>query len=441
MTDSTLRGFDVNALIQTAGAEPEGSQKLRFCKDVSDAIGANPIYEIQVGGVAKYRTTISGSLPYSSSGITLPTQFVEPPTVNVAADLDGGNVYEVIRSASNSALEIVTEINGSGGSVTADDDLDGSGTVRTSSRVLAPPSVLDVSVDPGESTGIYLVSTLIGDMTLANDNEWHIEAAPNTRNTNGPPGRYAYVQYGLNSANSNSHYPGEYLTDSTMGGRTMTDGQTIGWLPWYVVGRAAQDTTGASNTRVQLRAHKFYGLKSDNTWELINSDDTPITGASWHANFSSPTGGEMFEETTAGAGLAQIRSHSAGEGGGESIGSVGYGDDGSSVPRRYKWTVHGYNNGTFKTRAQWVAYKGILATIEARLILHDPNGTDDRSGAGLMMWIATGDIYYGSSFAGANWIGENAHGRLKLITSDWGLFSASDCSSTLLTNYPPPGFS
>src|SRR5690606_27517687 len=97
---------------------------------------------------------------------------------------------------------------------------------------------------------------LIADMTSANYNSWHIEAAPNTANTNGPGGtRYAYVVYGLRRSDGNSYWPGEYLTDSSLNGKSLSDSTTVGLLPWYVIGRAAQVTTGVGNTRVQMRAH------------------------------------------------------------------------------------------------------------------------------------------------------------------------------------------
>lgn len=450
MTDSVFKGLDVDSLIATASAQAEGSQKAKFCADVAAAIGSNAIYEIYSGvtvaldaatldGTVVYRTTISGALSSSGSGVVLPTQFTEPPTINTADALTGGNDVEVIRNASNSAIQIRTPIKVSGGTgfLTASKALDGTYTLRTSSRILKAPAVLDTNVGGGSTSGIYAVSTLISDMTSGNDSGWYIEAAPNTKDSNGPGGKYPYVAIGLNSSNGNSYWPGEYISDSAPLGISLTNSTNVYLLPWFVVGRAAQDTTGADNVRVQLRAHTLYGLKSDNTWDTISSDNSPITGASWHANFRSP-GNETYENTSAGGGLAQIKSHSAGEGGGESIGSIGYGDDGFSIPRRYKWTVHGYNNGTTKTRSQWTAYKGLLYVIEARLIMHDPSGADNRSGAGLMMWMGADWYRYSPS---DDYINENCHGRLKVITNDWAIYSCSDISSSLLTSYPPPGYS
>ncbi len=439
MADSEFNGFDINALMAVAGAQAVGSQKAKLCADIVAAIGSNPIYEIRAGSTVLYRTTISGSLTSSSAGIPLPAQFVEPPTVNVSNALTGSNVVEVIRSAANPSLEIVTPLKSGGGTgfLTASKGLDGSYTVRTSGRLLTPPTSLDVSTGGGSTGGIYQMQTLIDDMTTANDNGWYMEAAPNTQDSNGPGGtRYAQINIALRRSDGRSHWPGEYLSDSAPQGVSLSDSTVVYCLPWYVIGRA-NGVAEKANVRIQVRDLTLRGLKTDGTWETIASTNDPMTDSSWHANFRRP-GEELFEAVPTGSGFAEIRVHSSADGGGASLGSIGYGNDGSAVPRRNKWTNHGYGAGVTKTRKQWIdTYKGLTFTIEARAIKHDPNGADNTNNTGLLMWI--GADWYRNSPQGS-YINGVGVGRLRVIDADWQLFSMSEQSMTDLANYPITGF-
>lgn len=153
MTDSVFKGFDIASLIAAASALPVGQQKAKYCADVVTQIGSNPIYELQVGGVVKYRTTVSGALTSSSAGIALPTQFTEPPTVNLADGLT--DAVEVIRHATNTSIEIRTpvKVGGGAGYLTASKALDGTWTVRTSTRNILAPATLDVSLGGGAVSG------------------------------------------------------------------------------------------------------------------------------------------------------------------------------------------------------------------------------------------------------------------------------------------------
>ena len=85
MTNATFgSGIGIAALMAAASAEPNGSQKLKYAADVAALLGVNPIFRIRVGGTVVYQSTVSGTLPASSVGIVVPSQFVEPASTNVA---------------------------------------------------------------------------------------------------------------------------------------------------------------------------------------------------------------------------------------------------------------------------------------------------------------------------------------------------------------------
>lgn len=436
MADATVYGIDINALMAVAGAQAQGSQKARFCSDIATILGSNAIFRIKVGGTTKYQSTVVGALTSSASGIAMPTQFVEPASTNVADALTASDALIEVSNASNQTIRITVPLKSSVNAafLLASAVLDGTKLVRTSGVLLTPPTSLDASVGSGSTTGIYLVSTLNADMANGNTNGWYIEAAPNTQDLNGPGGKYPYIAIGRNRSDAQSYWPGEYLSDSSPQGVGISDGTSIRRQPWFVVGRAAQVAGTAGNTRVQTRGFKQLVLESGNTWTTDASTDEAIESASWHANFRSP-GNETYEAITTGGQAGQRRVEPSGNGGGSSLGSIGVGNDGSAIPRRLKWALHGYPVNSSRTRLQWLQCHGAMTVLEARLILHDPSGTDDRANAGLLMW--TGADWY----AGGSYINEHCHGRLKLITNDWQIFSAHDLTSAQLASYPPTGYS
>lgn len=436
MADATVYGIDINALMAVAGSQAQGTQRARFCSDIASILGSNAIFRIKVGGVTKYQSTVAGALTSSASGIAMPTQFVEPPTTNVADALTASDALIEVSNASNQTIRITVPVKSSAASgfLEASAALDGTKLVRTSGVLLTAPTSLDASGSGGSTTGIYSVATLNGDMSLGNTNGWYIEAAPNTQDSNGPGGKYPYIAIGRNRSDAQSYWPGEYLSDSAPQGVSISNGTSIRRQPWFVVGRAAQVAGTAGNTRVQIRGFKQLVLESDNSWTTDASADECIESASWHANFRSP-GNETYEEISTGGQPGQRRVESVANGGGSSLGSIGVGNDGSSIPRRLRWALHGYPVNSSRTRLAWLQCKGAMTVLEARLILHDPSGVDDRANAGLLMW--TGADWY----AGGSYINEHCHGRLKLITNDWQIFSAHDLTSAQLASYPPPGYS
>jgi hypothetical protein len=82
-----------------------------------------------------------------------------------------------------------------------------------------------------------------------------------------------------------------------------------------------------------------------------------------------------------------------------------------------------------------------LARFQARLILSNPSGTDDRSSA---QYVANAGADYWKSYTQAfdNFAssGGAGGGGFKKLTNSWQNFTGTTCSPDYLTNNPPPGF-
>ncbi len=280
MTDSVFKGLDIGSLMSSAAAQPIGNQKAKYCADVATAIGTNPIYELQVGGVVKYRTTVSGSLAFSADGIALPSQFTEPPTVNAADAL--AEAVEVIRSASNPSIEIRTplKVGGGIGFLSATKGLDGSYAVRTNARIIKAPLSLDVTNGNGGTppTGSPTITMqrLIDDMTLASVNQPRFGTSLNPQ-----AGGYALTYDNVKACVDDSiakghvfaykHY--DYMDEI---------------LPWFWVYAGV-----GHNDSLNLRLQYGYGVisvlrKSTNTWVDSSVRVGGFNGYVWDGNDSTP---------------------------------------------------------------------------------------------------------------------------------------------------------
>jgi hypothetical protein len=447
VTTATLVGFNVPGLISAAGALPVGQQKAKYCTDVAALLGTNPIFEIAVGTTVKYRSTVMGTLANSSAGVVIPVQFVEPPSVNLADALTGSNCVVIIRNASNSSVyaSVPIKLGGGTGFVTASLALDGTRLVRTSSFRLTPPPTLDVS---GGSAGTttYSKQELINDMTLPNENGWGIAQAPNTHT--GTTNTYAQITVAINRTDGDSGYPNAYLSDATLrvptGTVTLTNTTAIKLMGSIVVGRGSGSLTRSINSRVQIRGHKLIAYLRNGLYQTLASRDDGILTAVWQSTF---VGGGLSIPTEQGVAVYQARIEPVGNGGGQSLGSIGSGNwglafDSTSNSNRIRYEdfmLHSHPIEYVNTRQWWVDnVRAVLEVLEARLIVHDPSGTDDRANANLMIWSAS------------NWYANDVYvvdgagvGRVKLIPSNgaWRTFSWSSIPITTLNTNPPPGWS
>ena len=276
MTAAVFKGFDVTALVNAALALSVGNQKAKYSSDVAAQLGANPIFEIQVGGTAVYRSTVSGSLAGDSSGITIPSQFVEPPTVNAANALTDSSAVVVIRNASNASIEIRIPVKAGGatGFATASEALDGTDPVRTSSLILRAPSILDVSLGGGDflpaaNPALSMAQGYIESMTMVNQGQ---SVNHSSAHWTGSPGQVTVGSYAAL----------QYLC--TEGGDILTQGTGLNaqtFWNWMDI------STGHSNTNNELQC---LGMEA---WILKgtgNSSQGILTIGDWEQMWSAPLG-------------------------------------------------------------------------------------------------------------------------------------------------------
>jgi hypothetical protein len=172
-------------------------------------------------------------------------------------------------------------------------------------------------------------------------------------------------------------------------------------VPWGYVFPAGPGNS-AGNTRVQLRNMRLYALKWDGAWvQLLNTND--IVGQTNNAD-------------TYGNHPNDLRGESEG------------------VSTK---VINGRCFHFYTSSGGWISgpsVKGVFATVQARLILHDANGQDDRDWANFVVNIGV-DNYRG------NWtgIGDLGIGRFKRMTKEWRNINWTTLSDDDFRNNPPPG--
>jgi hypothetical protein len=197
-------------------------------------------------------------------------------------------------------------------------------------------------------------------------------------------------------------------------------GPRIGWgnnpqgfqamTAWGQLYEAATGNS-ATNTRVQIRNIRAYMLsKRDGQWYLLQSS-TGVEGAAFRedyvANINQP---------------ANIR----------------YEPDGSiSVKVGQGYNFHFWSPGRAPIDPNDV--DGIFTTVQARLIIDNPQQADDRTQARYLLSMG-GDYWLNLT---ANWDylktnGDIGIGKFKYVTTNWQAFNMTTLSAEQLGQNPPP---
>jgi PA14 domain len=168
-----------------------------------------------------------------------------------------------------------------------------------------------------------------------------------------------------------------------------------------------------SNTRVQIRNQEaWYLSKSTGQWRLLQKV-AKVDGAAFREDYSNNTAqaADVRDETNNGGGL--------------------------SVKAGNGWNYHFWTN---RVNLDPNDIKGIYTQVQARLILQNPNGSDDRASARYL--VNDGADYWRSVSApwAADWSnnGGAASGRFKFVTNNWQAFSMTTLSLDQLNQNPPP---
>jgi hypothetical protein len=183
------------------------------------------------------------------------------------------------------------------------------------------------------------------------------------------------------------------------------------WGQLYV--EAGWNPPANSNTRVQLRnLESWYLSKSTGQWRLLQSA-TRLDGADFKEDFANNTskGSNVRDESTNGGG--------------------------TSVKTGNGWNYHFWTN---RVPIDPTDIGGIYTKFQARLILDNPQGTDDRSSARYL--ASSGADYWRSVSApwAADWSnnGGVGSGRFKFVTNSWQNFSMETLTPAQLSKNPPP---
>ena len=227
------------------------------------------------------------------------------------------------------------------------------------------------------------IQTLIDDM-----------AEPHVAYPHGVPNHYHWA-YG--PAVSYGNHPPADWTAMTSWGQV--------YAPYYQKGKQPR------NTRFQIRNLQ--------TWYLSKSDDR------WHRwQRSSDLGGANYREDF--VDDVNIPADIRQEGEGIS----------STIPPGYNFHFW-VNTGRVTIDPADVA--GVWSSVEARLILDDPNRRDDRDKAQMMMGVGS-DYWKDLAAPWDQWKtnGDIGIGRFRFITNDWQQFNMHTLTEQQIRDNPPP---
>lgn len=258
----------------------------------------------------------------------------------------------------------------------------GGETAATTPDSAAGPSVAVVDTGDGDAGGaLNSVETIIADMEKAHEGRPH-----------GVPESLDWVdEPRVNMGND----PGDFRAFTT----------------W---GQVYEDAEGnpAENTRVELRGMKAYVFsQQDRQWHLLQ-DAERIEGAAYVEDFADD---EHKPADTL------------------------YTDDGTVTVKLEEGYNFHYWPASGRVRIDTLDIGGIFTTCQARLVIGDPNGPDDRDEARYL--VGMGADYWQS--LDADWDhfetnGDVGLGRHKYVRSEWRAFNMTSAPAELLRQHPPP---
>jgi hypothetical protein len=194
-------------------------------------------------------------------------------------------------------------------------------------------------------------------------------------------------------------------------GKGNNPGTFEAFIAWGQLYEAAEGNP-ATNTRVHIRDMRAYILsKADGTWQLIQ-DSPLVSGAAYREDFAGDVNRPADTRYESGGTL----SVTAGEG-------------------------HNYHFWPSLGRVPIDPHDiaGVLVTTQARLILDDPKGPDDRERARYVLGVGA-DYWLNLSAQWDQWKtnGDVGIGRFRYVTPEWQTFTMSSLGENALREIPPP---
>jgi hypothetical protein len=268
----------------------------------------------------------------------------------------------------------------------------------TQSNALSSP--LQVQIEPWNNAPLMTTETSrYASVSAALDPAFHDSdvGVPNDAKPDGVPSNYDWYESATQPGIGNTP-PADWRAITVFGGIYPAQG-------WR--------TSQAPNTRIQIKGAETWILsKSSNTWAQVQNTDM-VRGATYVADFKEDRNKP-----------ADIRDESKNEGGISVTIDNGY--------LFHFWAERGTINPT--------DIAGVYAKFDARLVMANPNGVDDRDSA---RYIASaGADYWRDQKAewAADWSnnGQVASGRFKWVTKDWKVFAMTTMSADQIKKNPPP---
>lgn len=297
--------------------------------------------------------------------------------------------------------------------------------------------IIDCMTQPNSPSGYYPqwgpINYSPNQNPAQQGNQWGSDQAGNPYT-----GSYAYINCKIRS--NDPTLTGDGFSQTNLDALGYADSQNIMPYPWVDVDCAWQNhvtyngvvtSNTSTNGRVNYKNFVHLTLLNDGTWVTSGSADMNSGTPGSYLNFTPGAAGGAETTLSFGSALNQLRYESGGNG--VSLGAVC-----QQYPTNYAvWEAYplgGYvqTKGYFKANVV-----GTLVYIEARTVLHNAGGTDDRNLMNCLIKI------------GADWtiqntanLGEYMHSNWQLVSPDgsWNLYAATDIPAATLQANPPPGF-
>ena len=190
-----------------------------------------------------------------------------------------------------------------------------------------------------------------------------------------------------------------------------TPGKFTALIAWGQVYETSAGNT-ATNTRVELKNIRTYVLsRKTNQWTRVQAT-TSVDGAAYREDFANDQ-----------SKPAMVRNESSG---------------GLSVVAGNGYNFHFWpTSGRVTIDPNDIA--GVFTTVQARLVLDNPNAPDDRNKAQYLLSMGA-DYWLNQSAQWDNFKtnGDVGIGRFKLVTTQWKAFNMSSATPQQLRQNPPP---
>ncbi|MGE0797288.1 MAG: hypothetical protein AB7G13_28750 [Lautropia sp.] len=432
MALARVYGVDMEALVAAALAAPQGQQKAKFCSDFAVAFGSAPRVDIEVGGVSKYRANFTAAMTGAAAGV-LPAP-LGAPTVNVAdpvAEATPSALLVIRHPTLGRRMEVPIAATPVAGKLLISPPLNGTDIIALAFSAMQPPSGFDVAAPPPAPTPTPPPAPTPSPPSGTPQYQDFLYTALRDMRRDPATGNYSYldsyaqndaVWYLRNESYSSSQATRAQLSMGRFGtsaaftsanpdvGEVSWVGNDIKAIPvwpqlvgWDQTGLAGSDGRHAAgwqnNTRCLYWRKELWIKRSNGVWSRIATGGQ-LNGATYWPNFSY-AGGDFWNGNS--TGQVDMRH----ELNGTSVRPVpAGGPDRYRVPHTYFGYVGGLDSANIVS---------VCSVGRASLVLHDPNGPDDRD-ASRFLYALGADWYPPGGYVVYPGVGTS---RMKFVRAKW----------------------